>query len=80
MRRNSNQKVRIGIEVSVFDLADEIIAVCEHEGIIELIKSIDERVGEWDFTLQLCEHFAKLAEEQKREVAEDAAKRGAVSQ
>ena len=44
---------------------------------IELIKELDEAMGDWSFTLELCDHFDKLRAEHAAEQAEDDAKRRA---
>lgn len=46
-----------------------------YEELLEFIKEIDLRVGEWDFTLKLCEHFAELKKEHEKEQEEDRRRR-----
>ena len=41
---------------------------------IELIKDLDEAMGDWSFTLELADHFDKLRAEHAKEEAEDAQK------
>lgn len=49
-----------------------IDALCQldRRDLLDLIKEVDASKGEWDFTLDLCDHFAKLKVEHEKESKE----------
>jgi hypothetical protein len=57
------------IQLAVSVDADSIMASgMDTRAMVEFIKELEEAVGDWDFTLELAEHFAKLKAEHEREV------------
>lgn len=51
----------LNVSVTVDELAENLtVADVNHLDLVELIKKIDEKVGAWDFTLILADHFEKL--------------------
>ena len=45
----------------------------DQDELFEFVRCLDEYIGEWDFTLRLCEHFGKLTKEHAKEEEEDRA-------
>lgn len=45
----------------------ELAKVMSTNELIDFIKDLDEEVGSWDFTLELCDHFERLKERYYRE-------------
>ena len=66
--------ITIPVDVQAEISVDEIVDNVERGDLLELIKSIDHAMRDWDFTLALCDHFEKMREAWKKEQAEDAAK------
>lgn len=60
----------VGVEVQID--ADTIADSLSSDELVEFIIAIDLRAADWDVTLKLCEHFARLAKEHEAEVEEDA--------
>lgn len=52
------------VEVSASDIVDGL----DRDAIFKLITEVDEMLADWDFTVQLYEHFAKLKAEYDAEV------------
>lgn len=61
----ANARVNLGIRVDPLDFS----AGNSNEELLQFIKDIDLEIGEWDFTLALHEHFAKLKAEHDAEQA-----------
>lgn len=64
--------ITVAAEMSVSDIVHNSGAT--HEDLFDLIAAIDFEVGEWDFTLRLAEHFARLRAEQEAESIDDEAR------
>lgn len=64
--------VNVQADISARELARGGMAT--REDLIEFVKDLDAEMQEWDFTLALCDHFAKLKLEHEREEAEDRAR------
>lgn len=63
--------LRIDVSVSLEDLVEDFVCNLSHETISEFIKKIDLSIAEWDFTLMLCEYFAKQKKEYDKEAEPD---------
>jgi hypothetical protein len=61
--------MRLTMLVNKNDVLDSLVNDLRRNELIKLIKDIDERMADWDFTMKLAHHFGKLAEEFKREAA-----------
>lgn len=59
------------MNISVNDLIGELASRPRAE-LIEFVKQLDKRVAEWDFTLELHEHFAEQEKKYQAELAEEA--------
>lgn len=66
--------MEITVTVDLETLADNATDRHSREELIQFIKDIDLKMGDWDFTLELWEHFEGLKKEHDREKAEDEAK------
>jgi hypothetical protein len=67
--------IRLAVEIDAYSVMG---GGMDTRAMIEFVKELDEALGDWDFTLELAEHFAKLKLEHEREAAEDTAKRSGV--
>ena len=69
----SIKNLTLTVEVSSESLVESMIDDADHDALIELIKDIDLRIADWDFTLKLCDYFAKQREtyDQEAETAKD---------
>lgn len=56
-------KPKIGIELDT----EELAKVTSMEELFEFIVDLDEAVGSWDFTLDLCDHFDKMRDMHAKE-------------
>lgn len=66
------------IQVAVgIDVGSLMEGGMDRRDLLELVKELDEAMGDWSFTLELADHFDKLRAEHAKEEAEDAAKREA---
>lgn len=66
------------IQVAVgIDVGSLMEGGMDRRDLLELVKELDEAMQDWDFTLELADHFDKLRAEHAKEEAEDAAKREA---
>jgi hypothetical protein len=61
--------MRLTMSVDKNDVLDSLVDDLHRDELIELIKDVDKRMADWDFTLKLANYFGKLAEEFKRETA-----------
>lgn len=62
--------MKLLIDIDMNDLISSA-QVGDREELLAFIKDLDRRVGDWDFSLALYEHFAALKAEQEQEEAED---------
>ena len=60
-------KTQITIELDAEEIADGM----DRDECIQFIKELDEQMQDWDFTLELCEHFEKLKKEWQKEQGEE---------
>ena len=69
----SIKNLTLTVEVSSESLVESMIDDADHDALIELIKDIDLRIADWDFTLKLCDYFANQREtyDQEAEAAKD---------
>lgn len=63
--------ILLKLDIDADDLADQLADSMSRDDAITLVKALDERMQEWDFTLALYEHFAQLKKEFDAEEAED---------
>lgn len=59
------------IKATVVLSAADLVKNLNQEDLLKLVKNIDEAVAEWEFTLQLCDHFDGLRKEHTAEVIAD---------
>ncbi len=74
-RRKEKKKmpdtVHLSLDIEVDELAEQLGQAMSRDDAIALVKALDEQMQEWDFTLALYEHFAKLKKDYDAEEAED---------
>ena len=60
--------IRMEFDIDIDDLTCDICVRLNHEQAIKLIKDIDIYQQNWDFTLEIYDHFKKLKDEYDQEV------------
>ena len=63
----------VGVSIDDESLVNDLVREVGRQDLIDFIKKIDERMGDWDFTLELCRNFEQLKIEWEKEQAEDKA-------
>ena len=56
-------KVRVNVEVDSSEIIGVLCEDLSEKELIQFIKDLDLSMANWEFTIKLCEHFAKLKEE-----------------
>lgn len=67
----SERKFEISATVTLESMAEQLTYM-DRDGLIALIKAVDEQMQDWEFTLELCKHFAKLRNKHAEETEGDA--------
>lgn len=70
-RTGGTEKPMMTIPIRVDLDADDIAGNASRDEALEFVKALDHAFHDWDFTLELYEHFAKLKQEHVRETVED---------
>ena len=58
----SDIDLNVSVTVRIEDLARQ-----PKKDLVEFVKELDLAVADWDFTLRLCDHFAKLMQVYREE-------------
>ncbi len=68
---NEEKKVTLTLSLDVDEVIRQLVSTASREQLMEAIKQIDLEMQDWDFTLQLADHFSALKVEYGRELASD---------
>jgi hypothetical protein len=71
--RGYPKTVEFTTDLDVDDAVAALTFGLSRRALLKLIIQIDEDMGDWDFTMKLHKHFAKLAKDYDKEIASDEA-------
>lgn len=64
-------EINLTVEIKKDELIESITNELNYDELIDFIKKIDYSISDWDFTLEIYEHFKQLKKVYDKEVEKD---------